>query len=639
MLLCGRPRSLADYVASGGKVPIRWTAVEALTKKKYSEKSDVWSFGIVCHEVMTNGSKPYGKWPNSVVIEQVVNGYILPCPAKCPEDLYDACVAPCFIYETKQRPTFMTLVERFAVVLGEQNQSELKAKRKAKAAVVTEDEDETTFKATTLQRDEVKLEILQLLDQERTSLEWNHGEIDDAEAERRLRLCAPPGVPAGEQVSVHERELFLLREVSTLTLVVSILREGNFGHHAIDYDKFARVWIEQRPPEGSQPPLAKGIVESVRKVFKRWKLDDGALQPLPRQDVPKESDYNTAEVSVEQLDLAKYMALDEGAVESEEDRPEAEAEAAPEEAMKKKRTRKEKKEARKEAKKRELLQDGEADVDIDAEEDMPTEIAETNVDDVVEDNPDVGQDVGNGVESVAEAEPDPGTPTALAPLVDFYDENAVLYTTVVPKAADAEVAGATAESHSKLHTKGAPAAEARRTVYTTMVFGDGGLAEPAAVDGCKSPFARELSSTEMTAEDPFAATAIPPTAAPQPSTSSPPPQPAPRRPANPISPPTYRAGAGGKPAIAKKPAPVSRLKNSRAINALNPFGEEDSEEEDSNDDDQPAPAPKVRITAMKKKNATKPVKTPRKFGTKKNRRMSGGAALMFDSGNGGETEI
>jgi len=38
------------YVASGGKVPIRWTAVEALTKKKYSEKSDVWSFGIVCHE-------------------------------------------------------------------------------------------------------------------------------------------------------------------------------------------------------------------------------------------------------------------------------------------------------------------------------------------------------------------------------------------------------------------------------------------------------------------------------------------------------------------------------------------------------------------------------------------------------------
>ena len=29
------------YVASGGKAPIRWTSVEALTKKKYSEKSDV----------------------------------------------------------------------------------------------------------------------------------------------------------------------------------------------------------------------------------------------------------------------------------------------------------------------------------------------------------------------------------------------------------------------------------------------------------------------------------------------------------------------------------------------------------------------------------------------------------------------
>ena len=51
---------------------------------------------------MTDGGKPYGKWPNSVVIEQVVNGFILPCPPKCPVDVYDAVIAPCFVYETKQ---------------------------------------------------------------------------------------------------------------------------------------------------------------------------------------------------------------------------------------------------------------------------------------------------------------------------------------------------------------------------------------------------------------------------------------------------------------------------------------------------------------------------------------------------------
>jgi len=42
------------FVSNGGKIPIRWTAPEAMTNRKYTTSSDVWSFGVVMWEVMVS---------------------------------------------------------------------------------------------------------------------------------------------------------------------------------------------------------------------------------------------------------------------------------------------------------------------------------------------------------------------------------------------------------------------------------------------------------------------------------------------------------------------------------------------------------------------------------------------------------
>ena len=66
----GMSRALQDtdyYVSRGGKIPVKWTAPEALSYKKYSTASDVWSLGIVFYEIWSLGIKPYQNMTNAEV--------------------------------------------------------------------------------------------------------------------------------------------------------------------------------------------------------------------------------------------------------------------------------------------------------------------------------------------------------------------------------------------------------------------------------------------------------------------------------------------------------------------------------------------------------------------------------------------
>lgn len=51
----------------GGKIPIRWTAPEAISYRKFTSASDAWSYGIVVWEVMAYGERPYWEMSNQDV--------------------------------------------------------------------------------------------------------------------------------------------------------------------------------------------------------------------------------------------------------------------------------------------------------------------------------------------------------------------------------------------------------------------------------------------------------------------------------------------------------------------------------------------------------------------------------------------
>lgn len=55
------------FYLQGGKIPIRWTAPEAIAYRKFTSASDVWSYGIVMWEVMSYGERPYWDMSNQDV--------------------------------------------------------------------------------------------------------------------------------------------------------------------------------------------------------------------------------------------------------------------------------------------------------------------------------------------------------------------------------------------------------------------------------------------------------------------------------------------------------------------------------------------------------------------------------------------
>jgi len=93
------------------RIPVRWTAPEAIAFRKFTSASDVWSYGICIWEILTHGERPYWSWSNQDVIKGIEKGYRLPAPMNCPQALYQL-MLDCWQKDRAMRPTFSQIVKK-----------------------------------------------------------------------------------------------------------------------------------------------------------------------------------------------------------------------------------------------------------------------------------------------------------------------------------------------------------------------------------------------------------------------------------------------------------------------------------------------------------------------------------------------
>ena len=113
----GMSRSLYDshYYRIHGRavLPVRWMAYECFYGK-FSQKSDVWAFGITMWEIFTLAKEqPYTDMSDKQVVEDALKGKnstLLSKPKACPLEVYKI-MLECWAHDSEQRATFEQLFQ------------------------------------------------------------------------------------------------------------------------------------------------------------------------------------------------------------------------------------------------------------------------------------------------------------------------------------------------------------------------------------------------------------------------------------------------------------------------------------------------------------------------------------------------
>ncbi|XP_052682288.1 uncharacterized protein LOC128162907 [Crassostrea angulata] len=93
------------------RVPIKWVAPECIkTTKHATEKSDVWSYGVVLWEIFSMGEAPYDGIKSMELELKLKKGLRLKKPEHC-DDVFYKIMKRCWTYESEKRPNFEEILD------------------------------------------------------------------------------------------------------------------------------------------------------------------------------------------------------------------------------------------------------------------------------------------------------------------------------------------------------------------------------------------------------------------------------------------------------------------------------------------------------------------------------------------------
>lgn len=91
------------------QIPLRWMSPEAIFDDEFSEKSDVWSFGVLIWEIYTFGQMPYHDRSNEEVLKGIRDDLRLPKPENCSKIVLEV-MEKCWEGNPLNRPSFAEMV-------------------------------------------------------------------------------------------------------------------------------------------------------------------------------------------------------------------------------------------------------------------------------------------------------------------------------------------------------------------------------------------------------------------------------------------------------------------------------------------------------------------------------------------------